>query len=507
MASTLKPNMTAKKDIMRIGREAVIKTMKPKLIAGLANLLEDDIDKEFLLLCKRVEAIVRAWYLLQFEELMQLYAWFDPLNGATKLEQQKFSPSQVDKFELRFLEILFQVLAKSNFKILSDDEVEVANSGQYLLNLPITVNVSQLDTKLFTTYFNSFPISHVPKYANQYVIFRRGIGIDKTTDYFIMQKLDVLVSRLWTWLLKKCRLSKSSSTIPDHAQNAADLNEEIEPFNSLGRSNSNSDLYVERIRIQNMKLSIGTLLKRTTVQEPTFDRMILVYRKSTPRKYPSVLGDRAIHIKHFKNIPMADMELVLPEKKNPSLTPMDWIKFLISAFIGLVAFSGTLESHPADIWVALAILGGFVGYCAKIYFTFQANLVEYQNLITRSMYDKQLDSGKGTLLHLCDDVIQQEIKEVIIAYFILMTKGKATLHLACVKLQDLDFLCEQLLFEEFQENCDFDVTDAVQKLERLGIVTKDSLGRYCHQSLRKANDIIGVTTDELVETTQLQYQD
>lgn len=25
------------------------------------------------------------------------------------------------------------------------------------------------------------------------------------------------------------------------------------------------------------------------------------------------------------------------------------------------------------------------------------------------MYDKQLDSGKGTLLHLCDDVIQQEV--------------------------------------------------------------------------------------------------
>jgi hypothetical protein len=42
------------------------------------------------------------------------------------------------------------------------------------------------------------------------------------------------------------------------------------------------------------------------------------------------------------------------------------------------------------------------------------------------MYDKQLDSGRGTLLHLCDDVIQQEVKEVILAYFILMTQGKAT---------------------------------------------------------------------------------
>ncbi len=42
-------------------------------------------------------------------------------------------------------------------------------------------------------------------------------------------------------------------------------------------------------------------------------------------------------------------------------------------------------------------------------YRFQANLAAYQNLITQSMYDKQLDSGKGTLLHLCDDVIQQEV--------------------------------------------------------------------------------------------------
>lgn len=73
------------------------------------------------------------------------------------------------------------------------------------------------------------------------------------------------------------------------------------------------------------------------------------------------------------------------------------------------------------------------------------------------MYDKQLDSGKGTLLHLCDDVIQQEVwnhggflfdiynlslympltykmglqvKEVIVSYYILMEQGKATVQVS-----------------------------------------------------------------------------
>ncbi|KAL7200054.1 hypothetical protein ACSBR2_022209 [Camellia fascicularis] len=106
---------------------------------------------------------------------------------------------------------------------------------------------------------------------------------------------------------------------------------------------------------------------------------------------------------------MADMEIVLPEKKNPGLTPMDWVIFLGSAIVGLVVVVGSLDMPKADLWVIFAILSTVIGYCAKTYVTFQQNMATYQNLITQSMYGKQLDSGKGTLLHLCDDVIQQEV--------------------------------------------------------------------------------------------------
>jgi hypothetical protein len=49
---------------------------------------------------------------------------------------------------------------------------------------------------------------------------------------------------------------------------------------------------------------------------------------------------------------------------------MDWVKLLISAVVGLVALVGSLEVGNADVWVALAILGGIIGYIAKIYFTY-----------------------------------------------------------------------------------------------------------------------------------------
>ncbi|XP_024015442.1 uncharacterized protein LOC18024610 isoform X2 [Eutrema salsugineum] len=472
-----------KKETIRLEPESVIPILKPKLIMTLANLIEHSNDRqEFLKLCKRIEYTVRAWYNLQFEDLMQLYSLFDPVHGAQKLQQQNLTSQEIDVLEQNFLAYLFQVMEKSNFKITTDDEIEVAHSGQYLLNLPIKVDESKLDKKLLKRYFEEHPHENLPDFSDNYVIFRRGIGMDRTTDFFFMEKLDVMISRFWSYLLRITRLEKlranRSSRLPKKDPKKDD---ETNP------EADNEDLYVERIRLENTPLSFKGFLSKLTIQEPTFDRMIVVYRRASSKTNI----ERGIYVKHFKNIPMADMEIVLPEKRNPGLTPMDWVKFLISAVVGLVAVLTSVEMPKADPWVIIAILSTVVGYCAKTYFTFQQNMATYQNLITQSMYDKQLDSGKGTLLHLCDDVIQQEVKEVMISFYILMEQGKAT-------LEDLDLRCEELIKEEFGERCNFDVDDAVQKLEKLGIVARDTIGRFYCMGLKRANEIIGTTTEELV---------
>ncbi|XP_027102090.2 uncharacterized protein [Coffea arabica] len=471
------------KEVIRLEPESVIPVLKPKLIMTLANLIEHSSDRsEFLKLCKRVEYTIRAWYLLQFEDLMQLYSLFDPVHGAQKLQQQNLSLDEIDILEQNFLTYLFQVMEKSNFKIATDDEIDIAHSGQYLLNLPITVDESKLDKKLLKRYFEEHHRENLPDFADKYVIFRRGIGIDQTTDYFFLEKVDMIIPRLWTWFLRKTRLERLFSRRSVSRQKS-----DQKKSDEKTADNEEDCIFVERIRLENMEISFRSLLSKITIQEPTFDRIIVIYRQAGTQLKP----ERGIFVKHFKNIPMADMEIVLPEKKNPSLTPMDWVKFLISAVVGLVAVVGSLEVPKADLWVIFAIVSTVLGYCAKTYFTFQQNMATYQSLITQSMYDKQLDSGKGTLLHLCDDVIQQEVKEVIISFFILMEQGKAT-------LQDLDLRCEELIKDEFGETCNFDVNDAVLKLEKLGIVARDTIGRYYCIGLKRANEIIGTTTEELV---------
>uniref|UniRef100_A0A453M3T1 Aminopeptidase n=1 Tax=Aegilops tauschii subsp. strangulata TaxID=200361 RepID=A0A453M3T1_AEGTS len=311
----------------RLERESVIPILKPKLVMKLSYLIEQDKDRaEFMKLCRRVEYTVRAWYLLQFEDLMQLYALFDPVSGEKSLEQQSLTRDETETLELNFLTYLFQIMDKSNFKLLSDEENEVAHSGQYLLNLPIKVDESKVDKTLLSRYFKEHPHDNLPAFADKYIVFRRGIGIDQTTDYFFMEKVDVIISRAWRFLLRVTMIEKLFSRKrqlkPKKDTKKTDEVNDEEP----------ADLFVERIRLEKMELSIRNLLRKMTIQEPTFERIIVVYRRASKE----TKKDRGIFVKHFKNIPMADMELVLPEKKNPSLTPMDWVLFLISAVLGLV---------------------------------------------------------------------------------------------------------------------------------------------------------------------------
>ncbi|TQD71330.1 hypothetical protein C1H46_043132 [Malus baccata] len=352
-----------KKDMIRIERESVIPIIKPKIIMTLANLIEHSSDRaEFLKLCKRVEYTIRAWYLLQFEDLMQLYSLFDPVNGAKKLEQQNFSVKEVDVLEQNFLKYLFQVMEKSNFNITSNEEIEVARSGQYLLNLPITVDESKLDKKLLKNYFAEHPQPNLPEFADKYIIFRRGVGLDQTTDYFFMEKVDMMIARFWAYLLRITRIEKLLSRwTSGRPKSDPKKNDEI----VSGPDGEDEDLCIERIRLEKMELSVKNLLSKTTIKEPTFDRIIVVYRRASTK----AKEERGIYVKHFRNIPMADMEIVLPEKKNPGLTPMDWVKFLVSAVVGLVAVVGSVEMPKADLWVIIAILSTVIGYCAKIYFT------------------------------------------------------------------------------------------------------------------------------------------
>lgn len=235
-----------------------------------------------MIFCKRVEYTIRAWYLVKFEEMMQLHTLFDPVHGARKLEDRNLSQEEIDELEQKFLEYLFEMMNKSNFKIVTNEEVEVAVSGKYCLNLPIKVEETKLDSLLLRRFFAKHPHEHLPYFADQYIIFRRGFGMDQMTAYFVSWKIDTIISRIWQGFLRLTGLRRFFSRrrrlryMRNQPEGTASQDEEEE--DDVDEDGDEQDLFIERIRIQNMSLSIGNLFSKTTIQEPTFERMIILYR-------------------------------------------------------------------------------------------------------------------------------------------------------------------------------------------------------------------------------------
>ena len=97
--------------------------------------------------------------------------------------------------------------------------------------------------------------------------------------------------------------------------------------------------------------------------------------------------------------------------------------------------------------------------------------------------------GIAVVSRLMDDVKDQELKEVSIAYFLLWVNGPSS-------FKDLDKQAETFLKDKFGLDRNFDVEDAVAKLLNLKLIGKDSKGLH-HITVTPAEWVRQVPTSHI----------
>ena len=102
---------------------------------------------------------------------------------------------------------------------------------------------------------------------------------------------------------------------------------------------------------------------------------------------------------------------------------------------------------------------------------------KYQLNLTRSLYYQNLDNNAGVLFRLLDEAEEQEFREAIVAYWLLL-RGPAE----GLPAEELDQQAEQWLSETLGFHVDFEVHDALDKLLRLGCA-RETNGRWQAESL------------------------
>jgi hypothetical protein len=182
-----------------------------------------------------------------------------------------------------------------------------------------------------------------------------------------------------------------------------------------------------------------------------------------------------VYLKMFKDIPKVDVELLLPATR-VKMTLVDHGRIFLPTASGVVitiykVLRGALALAFAGVYGTLAFLGlvgGAIGYGVKSFLGYVRARDKYRLNLTTNLYYQNLDNNAGVLYRLIDEAEEQECREAILAYFLLWQRAGSTGWTA----EHLDRQAERFLHDATGLDVDFEIGDALDKLERLQLVER-----------------------------------
>tara|TARA_R110000744_G_scaffold78514_4_gene154642 strand:+ start:24586 stop:25821 length:1236 start_codon:yes stop_codon:yes gene_type:complete len=236
-------------------------------------------------------------------------------------------------------------------------------------------------------------------------------------------------------------------------------------------------------------------LRKQTLNFTNYDRVAIYItfkdKAHFDRKKKALFGFEpgSTIVKLFQNVPKADLEMLFPNSE-VRMRPIDKAFIGASAVVGgavvlvtklgasillLAALMGFwIGWHKEAVemtqqhFISFAIgLGVFAGFIFKEWSKFKNRKIKFMKALSDNLYFKNLDNNAGVFHTLIDAAEEEDFKEAILAYsFLLNCKVGLT-------AEALDEQIECWFKEKYQCELDFEIADALGKLERMQLVKLD----------------------------------
>jgi hypothetical protein len=258
----------------------------------------------------------------------------------------------------------------------------------------------------------------------------------------------------------------------------------------------------ERIEIYARGDSVGIRYRRRwrnwlrleSMQLPMYQRLVLIVKLRPSKRLPPNIDTQDVFIKIFKDIPKIDAEMLLPGARirMPGLARLKLGGSFVSGG-GLIVYKIghellTLATMPLTL-IYGPLLAVF-GYGYRQWYGYQSTKTTHNLRLTQSLYYQNLGNNLGVLSHLLDEAEEQENREAILAYYYLWRQANES----GWKAADLDDYVEMDLERLAKIKVDFEIDDALAKLERLNLVTKMG-DRYAAVPIDKSLESLDYTWD------------
>lgn len=259
-------------------------------------------------------------------------------------------------------------------------------------------------------------------------------------------------------------------------------------------------------------------LKKDDIELTVYERVVIYVRFKDQQYFDQ--QDRAellfepgtSLIKLFRNVPKNDLEMLFPNTEI-RMKPIDKLIIGVPAAVGglfmlitklgstlllvfaVLAFWLGIRSEPATInqatLIALTVgLGGLGGFLWRQFNKYKNRKIQFMKQLAENLYHKNLDNNAGVFFNIIDAAEEEECKETILAYYHLLTSKHA------IDKNQLDRSIEEWFRQNYQCNIDFEMDDAIQKLEQLGLANKAD-NKYQAIDIQQANQNLDKQWDEI----------
>lgn len=488
-------------------------------LAALYSLLEGVCQHEFLNQRRRLEADF-ALFSGRGGAHVGAASAGKPKGMAPRLRRL----SSIEAHERRFLLDFMQAMHSSHYRLLGQAEWEAAQAEAFLFTLPVSVDWSALDKRMLQRFWGdaSEQRQQLPDLSDRILIFCRGFEPARMRGRYLMQKVELLLSfcllaPLWAALERALQLlGLKAPPTPPTARPAPHQHPDIS-FKSVGTAAQVACRWRRAAqggleRDESLMHDACTIIERKTMsrhfpngravlsrffdvvelQEACFRDVVVLFRRKVAKEAggegekevlhqeadPAVAA-RNIHIKQFTGIPLADLEMVMPEKK-VFVPPSVFVQLVVAAVVALVGLLATFLQAQLDWKVWASALGLLASRASSAYLQAASERSEIEREMHRLLANRTVASQEAVLHTLTDEMCRQHIRECFLCYCCLLHAGKD------LRDDDLDTRCERLLRSRFALRLDFTAENAIPALCGWGLVERQPCGRLRAAALPQA---------------------
>lgn len=365
------------------------------------------------------------------------------------LKQTFAKSSQTATARQAFLAAFLEVMTEGEFKALDAETYRRAVDQRFLVDIPVRVSWSALDPAWLTeaakdpqlrAFLDGLEAPTV--FRDRALFFYRGFEPLEVRGWYVAAKLDLLLGRVLRGLTAPISMFFGKEPGP------------TEP--------AKADRWLQRIGLADTRWWQG-LLRPAVLREPCFRQVVLLYR---PAEAPGD-GPAPLVLKLFRDIPLADAEMVFPDRRL-GIRTLDAALMLITA---VAAGPAVIKAASGGSGTAIALATVLGGYAVKLVGQYFQKRRQHKARLTATLYAKSQDTDVGVLQYLVDAAGTQSAAEVALVYHHLRQGGPSA-------AQPLDKSIEAWLRAEFEADPDYDVQDALRRAEDFGLLLQTPEGGY-----------------------------